>query len=200
MNHLQVNPAHFLIPHKNGCIFAHQRNSQIMYHFKAQNTAVILMGSNIGDKVGFMQLAIEALTNAGIAVVQKSSYYASDAWGFESDTFVNQAIICNTVLTPHQLLTVLQNVEKQAGRTSKTQTEYAARTLDLDIIFFNYQIIDNEDLTIPHPQVQNRNFALLPLKEIIPNYKHIVLQKTIATLAKECPDKGKVTKIPITVE
>lgn len=158
------------------------------------------MGSNLGDKLGYMQFAIEAMTKAGIKVLEKSSYYESEAWGFESDTFINQAITCSTVLTPHQLLAVLQNIEKDAGRSSKTQNEYAARTLDLDIIFFNHQIIDNNDLTIPHPQVQNRNFALIPLKEIIPNYKHIILQKTIATLTNECPDRGKVLRLVKVVE
>lgn len=163
-----------------------------MYHFPAQNKATILMGSNMGDRVSYMKFAIQALEQSEIKVIQQSSYFESEAWGFDSEPFINQAIVCETVLTPHQLLTLLQIIERKAGRTIKSTNGYAARTLDLDIIFFNHQIVNNTDLTIPHPRIQERKFGLLPLNEIIPQYKHILLQKTIAQLTEECSDSGKV--------
>ncbi len=99
-----------------------------------------------------------------------------------------------TELSPQELLSATQTIEKQLGRVSKTTTHYEARPIDIDILFFDDLIIETENLTIPHPRMHLRNFALQPLLEIAPNFMHPILQKEIKELAKSCKDTGKVWK------
>ena len=119
-------------------------------------------------------------------IKRQSSYYQSEAWGFESEyPFVNIALEIQTELSPFELLQETQSIEKELGRTTKTSTSYQDRTMDIDIIFYDNEIIKTKTLEIPHPRMHLRDFVLIPLNEICPNFVHPVLKKDIARLLSE---------------
>lgn len=163
-----------------------------MFHKKALNNVVLLVGSNMGVRLDNLNFAIEALKNAGIKITATSKRYESESWGFKGGNFINQVIIIKTALTPIQLLDLTQTIERKAGRTRRNNVGYESRTLDIDILFVNEQVIEHDRLKVPHPKIQERRFTLEPLNEVIPGYKHPVLFKTIEELKKECPDKSVV--------
>jgi len=116
-------------------------------------------------------------------IVQKSSYYQSDAWGFESEhLFINIALCLQTELSPFELLKETQSIEKELGRTEKTTTTYQDRTMDIDIIFYAQEIIKTPDLEIPHPKMHLREFVLAPLNEIAAEFVHPVFEKSVLEL------------------
>ena len=148
------------------------------------NIVYIGIGSNLGDKRNFCLKAIECLKNhPQIQIEKTSSFYQSEPLGpLNQDWFVNAVIKIKTSLTPQNLLDVLQKVEKQFFR--KRDIPWGPRTIDLDILFFNREIIQNENLQIPHPQAHNRSFVLIPLMEIAPHFTHPVTQKTAFDLLR----------------
>ena len=125
--------------------------------------------SNLGDKEGNI-LRAYALREQRIGhIVRKSSLHRTAPWGFESSNdFLNSVIAIETSLTPHELLTETQRIEKEIGRTKKTSADgtYQDRLIDIDILIYNDLIIDEPDLQIPHPLMNQRDFVLNPLKEI----------------------------------
>ena len=116
-------------------------------------------------------------------VVSQSSYYQSEAWGFESEhLFVNIAVGLQTELSPFELLEATQSIEKELGRTQKTTTAYQDRTMDIDIIFYDDAVIKTENLEIPHPKMHERDFVLTPLNEICPEFVHPIFLKKVSQL------------------
>ena len=113
--------------------------------------------------------------------VKISSFFVSEPWGFNSDNiFFNIAAEFETELQPFELLEVTQQIEQVIGRTHKTENrKYADRIIDIDILFYDNQIIDSHQLTIPHCLLHKRDFVLYPLAEIAPEFQHPVLKKTI---------------------
>ena len=156
----------------------------------------ILSGTNMGDKVANLSEAAKSLekeiTGDGFRFEDPvlSSIMESEPWGFESyETFLNQAISFCSDIAPHKLLEICQRVEKKIGKEvlkpqydNKGNRIYHSRPIDLDILFYGDRIIDTDDLIIPHPQIQNRPFALNPLSEIAPDFTHPVLKATIKEL------------------
>lgn len=158
------------------------------------NKAYLLIGGNQGDRIDFLAKARAEIANVCGRVVQHSSLYETAAWGFtEQAPFLNQALFVHTALDAHSLLRSLLQIEEGLGRMRELR--YGPRSIDLDILFFNEDVIAEKELTIPHPQVQNRRFALVPMAEIAPQLLHPVLQKTIAELLQDCPDLLDVHKI-----
>ena len=158
------------------------------------NRAYLLIGGNMGDRKGFLATACAKIEMACGKLLQQSSLYETAAWGKEDQgAFLNQALELETPLDAHTLLDELLQIEKTIGRIR--EVKYGPRTIDIDILFFNSAVVHEDHLTIPHPQVQNRRFALEPLNEIAPDYIHPVLQKNISQLLAECPDKLDVHKI-----
>jgi 2-amino-4-hydroxy-6-hydroxymethyldihydropteridine diphosphokinase len=154
--------------------------------------AYILLGSNLGDRDLQLQTAIEAIDKLG-SIQQYSSVYETAAWGLENQSdFLNQVLVLETELTAPLLLENLLRIEKEMGR--ERLEKWSARTIDLDILYFDNQVIDLEYLKIPHPYLQQRRFTLLPLCEISPNLLHPVLQKTNRELLETCPDLLEVKK------
>lgn len=159
------------------------------------NKVVLSLGSNLGDKKAFLLQAIQQIHNHIGFVKQASFIYETPSWGFDSFPFYNVCILLNTHLKPEDLLVKLKNLEKKLGRTAKTTESYSARTVDIDIVYFNDEVIKTEDLTIPHPQMQNRSFVLIPLNDLEVEWKHPVLQKNTSELLSNCNDDSEIKKV-----
>lgn len=146
------------------------------------HTAVIALGSNIGDSRKYIENAVEQLENSEyIKDVKVSDFIVTKPYGYtEQDDFINGALVCRTVLSPHSLLDWLHNIENNADRTR--EIHWGPRTLDLDIIFYDDNVIDTPDLTVPHIDMHNRDFVLKPLNQLIPYYRHPILNLTVAQL------------------
>ena len=161
-----------------------------------KHRAYLLLGSNISPRNEYLNSAKE-LIQREIGVIQTcSSIYESEPWGFEAENcFLNEVLIVDTDLSARALLDESQRIEKRLGRIRKSDSGYASRTMDIDILFFDDAVLSRPGLTIPHVQIQNRRFTLLPLVEIAPDFKHPALDKSCRQLLKECKDCGKVRKV-----
>lgn len=127
-------------------------------------------------------------------VINASSIYETEAWGKnDQPSFLNQVLEIQTNLTPRQLLKKILLIEKQIGRVR--EEKYGPRIIDIDILLFNDDIHNYPSLKIPHPELPNRRFVLVPLAEIAPEFIHPVFKKTITELLAVCPDKLTVKKI-----
>ena len=142
------------------------------------------LGSNKGDRIGYVQQAASLLgADENITIVRSSAFYESEPWNMNTSTwFVNAVIEAKTKYSPKELLDVCKRIEKQLGRDHKTTTNYEDRTIDIDIMFYNKDIINEDDLTIPHKYVHLRAFTLVPMMELNSDFVHPVLHKTIAEM------------------
>lgn len=147
--------------------------------------AFVAFGSNLGDKEKFIDEAIEALSNLPqINIVAISDKIVTEPYGnVEQDVFFNGVMKIETLLPADELLQILQKVEEHAGRERKIH--WGPRTLDLDIIFYDDDIISEDDLIVPHPDMKNRDFVLKPLMQIAPYKLHPVYRKTISDMYAE---------------
>jgi 2-amino-4-hydroxy-6-hydroxymethyldihydropteridine diphosphokinase len=158
------------------------------------NKLYLLLGSNQQQPQKQLQLAQKNITKKIGQVLRQSPVYQTAAWGNTNQPdFLNQVIIVNTALAAVQTMQTILNIEQYMGRIRTKKN--APRIIDIDILFFNKAIINEKDLIVPHPQLQNRKFVLIPLNQLSPNFKHPVLQKTIHQLLRICPDKLTVHKI-----
>lgn len=152
----------------------------------------LITGSNQGDRAAQLTHVLDELRQHAGKVAQTSKVYETEAWGRAGlPAHLNQAILLETALEPLALLSLLQQIEHRLGRVR--QERWGVRSIDIDIIYFEDRIIDLPELKIPHPLLQERNFVLVPLAEMAPDWLHPVLQKTNATLLKESLDQLKVT-------
>ncbi|MBN1596789.1 MAG: 2-amino-4-hydroxy-6-hydroxymethyldihydropteridine diphosphokinase [Bacteroidales bacterium] len=157
-------------------------------------TAYLMLGSNIGDKSANLRKAIKNIGEK-CTVNSLSSVYETEPWGFShEESFYNQAASIETQYSPDELLQFLLNIEDEMGRERKGP-EYQSRLIDLDILFYDKLIMDTRKLTIPHPRLHLRRFALIPMKEIAPEFIHPLIKKDISRLLEKCIDKLKVDKI-----
>lgn len=154
----------------------------------------LLLGSNLGDKIGQLTEARQQISRLIGPIVTASSIYKTAAWGEENqDDFLNQVVWVNTKSQPYEVLNSTQHIEKQAGRIR--QEKWGARTVDIDILFWDDKIVGNPDLKIPHPGIPDRRFTLVPLAEIAPLLVHPILQKTIEKLLEDCTDNLPVERL-----
>lgn len=151
----------------------------------------LLLGSNEGDRENFLlnaRFRIQLLAGKSPAV---SSVYETAAWGdLNQAPFLNQVLAVDTTLNPRILLSTLLAIEDSLGR--KRTKKWAARTIDIDILFYGEQVITDPDLIIPHPEIGARRFALTPLAELIPDFVHPVLKKSVSELLVTCEDRLEV--------
>lgn len=150
----------------------------------------LLLGSNLGDRLKNLSDA-----KAGIgSVIKESPIYITAAWGKEDQPeFYNQAIQVQTRLSPEELLRKVLAIESEMGRIRKER--WGERLIDIDILFYNDAVIDKDFLRVPHPEIQNRRFALAPLNDIAPSMLHPTINKTIGQLLEECPDPLPATRL-----
>jgi len=161
---------------------------------KIVNKAYLLIGGNIGEREQVLKQARELINAYCGQIVQSSSIYETAAWGKEDQaSFLNQALEIQTALSATALLEKILWVEKKLGRIR--EEKYGPRIIDIDILLFNDDIINEPGLKVPHPEMQNRRFVLAPLSEIEPGKMHPALKKTINELLEICPDKLEVNKI-----
>ena len=155
------------------------------------NEVYLLLGSNEGNRKENLETARQFIAFRCGEIVSRSSLYETEAWGIkEQNSFLNQAICVFTHLAPTDLLHTLKSIEKQTGRTDTIK--WGPRVIDIDILFYENDVIDTPELKIPHPFIQERRFTLTPLNEIAATFIHPVLKKTVAQLLKECPDTSSV--------
>jgi 2-amino-4-hydroxy-6-hydroxymethyldihydropteridine diphosphokinase len=155
----------------------------------------ILLGGNLGDKQLIFSETCDKIRQLVGVITNESAIYETEPWGFESeDMFWNQVLEISTSLTPELILNTIQGIENELGRL-RNPNHYDSRTIDIDILFYGEEIVSLGNLTIPHPRIQDRNFVLVPLAELIPEFVHPVLRKSIRQMYLECSDQLKVEKL-----
>ena len=134
-----------------------------------EHSVVISLGTNLGDKLQNLINALRDIEGFG-KIINKSRIFCSHPWGYDSENeFLNMGLVIKTSLEPMQLLKKLKSIEKQMGRRPKMGQSYQDRIIDLDILIYSGIIIDNEELSVPHPKIKERKFSLLILKDLFEN-------------------------------
>lgn len=158
------------------------------------NKAYISIGSNLGNRREQMERAIAFLMVLAGVIIKRSDFYETRAWGKEDQPdFLNMCLMLQTTKSAPDLLKVIHDIETQLDR-QRTE-KWGQRTVDLDILFFNDEIINTDNLTIPHPYMAQRKFVLVPLAEIAPDFIHPIHHKSVQQLLAECPDELPVVNV-----
>ena len=157
------------------------------------NTIYLLLGSNMGNNEQQLLDAMSHISQQIGKVTDKSSLYATAAWGNTNQPdFLNQVVMVQSELAAVPLLEKILFIEKMMGRVRTTKN--APRVIDIDILFFDKEIISTANLTVPHPEIENRRFVLIPLNELSPDFVHPISGSTVNTLLKNCTDALDVKK------
>ena len=144
----------------------------------------LLLGSNLGDRISYLRQASRLIGETVATVIQASSVYETQSWGkTDEPDYLNQVLYIETDLHPGLLLEKLLGLETIIGR--KREVKWGSRIIDIDILFYGDQTINEPQLVVPHPELHNRMFTLAPLNEIAPDFVHPVLQKKISDLKSE---------------
>lgn len=157
---------------------------------KSQNQAILSIGSNQGDRLENVQACIQLIQLEIGTVFSVSKLYETPSWGFESDSFYNCAIAIQTSKSAQKLLSSCLKIEKKLGRIRSLHEGYQPRIIDIDIISFENVIIDSANLVVPHPQMQDRLFVLLPMKDLQLEFVHPIMNKSTQDLIDSCKDKS----------
>lgn len=158
------------------------------------DSVFISLGSNLGNRVENLKIAVNRLSTLLGSPTQASSFYETEPWGkSEQPHFINQVIRWKSHLSPTNLLRILLDVEHQLGRT-RTE-KWGARSIDLDLLYVGEQILNTPKLQLPHPGIPHRRFVLVPLTEIAPDLIHPILKLTHAQLLSRCPDNLTVIQV-----
>jgi 2-amino-4-hydroxy-6-hydroxymethyldihydropteridine diphosphokinase len=158
------------------------------------NKTYLLLGSNLGNSQKQLEVAKKHISIKMGEILRLSSYYSTLAWGNTNQPdFLNQVIIIDNKLSPEQTMETILDIEIKMGRIRTEKN--APRIIDIDILFYNKEIINTKNLIIPHPLMQERNFVMHPLNELSPNFIHPILKKNIHSLFLSCKDQLTVNKI-----
>lgn len=157
------------------------------------NGIYLLLGGNMGDRQRMLMQASAMIGQQIGRVIRSSSIYETRAWGVEEQPdFLNQVLEVGTALKPAAVLAAANEIEAAMGRVRKQK--WHERVIDIDILYFGDMIINTETLVVPHPENQNRNFVLVPMAELAPDFMHPILGLSQQTLLAQCPDRLVVTK------
>jgi len=157
------------------------------------NKSYLLIGGNTGNRSGYLRQAAAFINQFAGTITRYSAVYETAAWGkTDQEAFLNQALELETSREAAPLMQILLHIEEQMGR--KRLEKYGPRVIDIDMLLYNDAIISSPLLTVPHPELAGRRFALEPLNEIAGPYVHPIVKKTIAQLLAECPDPLPVKK------
>lgn len=149
------------------------------------------LGSNVGERAENIANAIAALNERGVRVLRESALYETEPVGLrEQPWFLNGVVEAETALAPERLIETVLGIEKQMGRHRSIPG--GPRLIDIDILFYGSQVVRAASLEIPHPRLADRRFVLVPLHEIAPSLRHPMLEKTVAELLSETPDRSDV--------
>ena len=159
---------------------------------KIQNIAYLLIGTNMGNRISYLDVAISHLQK-NFSVFNVSSIYETEAWGLEDQApFLNQVVAIRTNVNEMKLLDKVLEIEQVMGR--ERHEKWGPRVIDIDVLYYNDAVVEEIRLIIPHPQIPNRRFVLVPLVELIPNYIHPQLKCSNLTLLNDCLDNLEVVK------
>ncbi|MFN3403038.1 MAG: 2-amino-4-hydroxy-6-hydroxymethyldihydropteridine diphosphokinase [Cytophagaceae bacterium] len=158
------------------------------------NKTYLLLGSNEGDRLFYLRSAVDQISETVGKVSAKSSIYQTAPWGNQNQAeFLNQVLEVQTSLDPLKLLKQINVIEQDLGR--KREIKWGSRLIDIDILFYNDEIIRYKDLYIPHKELHNRLFTLIPLQEIAAEIKHPVFNISVNEMVNRCKDTLTVTKL-----
>ena len=155
------------------------------------NLIYLLIGGNVGDRIANLETASDLIEQQIGKIIKRSSVYETDAWGNpDQPDFLNQVLFAETGLSAIKCMGEIFSIENKMGRVRAKKND--PRIIDIDILFFNDEIINEPDLSIPHPQIQNRKFVLVPMNELFPGLIHPVLKQSINNLLSACNDQLEV--------
>lgn len=155
------------------------------------NSVFLLLGTNLGDRMHYLESATALIREQVGEITAESPIYETESWGYCDNDYLNQVICCATTLKPEDVLERTSQIENTLGRI-RNKEGYQARTIDIDILFHENQVVDTPDLTIPHPRIQERRFVLIPMCDISPEMVHPTLKKTMKELLQCCTDSCNV--------
>ena len=163
---------------------------------KEAKTIYLSLGSNLGNRLFNLQRAVLLLQKELGSILEISGVYRIPSWGFDGEDFLNACLSLETKKTPAEVLHIILKVEKEMGRQRSEGEGYQSRNIDIDLLYYNSEIIQTDELTVPHPQMQLRRFVLKPLADIAPQFYHPVLGKDTRNLLQECKDKTSLQQTP----
>ncbi|HET9055694.1 MAG TPA: 2-amino-4-hydroxy-6-hydroxymethyldihydropteridine diphosphokinase [Chitinophagaceae bacterium] len=156
---------------------------------------ILIIGGNIGNRQRNFAAARKNIEKKTGKILRISALYETAAWGnTHQPDFLNQVLVVETKKTAIEVMKQILSIEKDMGR-KRHKIKNAPRLIDIDILFYDKEIYNQPELAVPHPQIQNRRFVLIPLNELMPQFKHPVLNKTINQLLLNCKDKLEVKKL-----
>ncbi len=161
---------------------------------KIVRTSYLSLGTNLGNRIENLQCAIDEINQLVGHVRKISSVYKTRSWGFEGEDFYNICLEVSSSLSPEKMIKTILEIEQKLGRLRNSDQVYHNRLIDIDILLFDDEIIFNNDLKVPHPEMLNRKFVLVPLAEIAPKLIHPIAKKTILICFQNSADKGVVEK------
>ncbi|WP_338408865.1 2-amino-4-hydroxy-6-hydroxymethyldihydropteridine diphosphokinase [uncultured Flavobacterium sp.] len=160
---------------------------------KSQHQVVLSLGTNKGNRLRNIENCLQLIHQEIGTIIKVSKLYETPSWGFDGDAFYNCALVLHTFSSADKILTKILKMEAQLGRVRNDTSEYQSRIIDIDLIAFDEEIINSENLQIPHSLMQNRRFVLLPMLDLNLDWKHPVFQKKIHELLEISPDKSVCT-------
>ena len=157
------------------------------------NTIFLQLGSNVGNRGLYLKTAAKKIEQEVGNILNISSMHETEPWGHQNQSkFLNQVMLISSRLNPFDILDIAQRIEKDIGR--RKSDKWGEREIDIDILFYNNEVISTNRLNIPHPLIHERLFVLIPLSEIAPDLVHPIYNKNVQTLLLECKDASSVNK------